>query len=243
MPVPRYSVEELEALLERSSLPSLVTEGSDDYSLMRHLATDVGGDCLPVGGKRNVIKAVESPALAGRPKTGFMVDRDLWLFSDVPAHLEGLPLVITDGYSIENDLLRDADAESLLDPAEQGPYEQDLDGVCEWFAAGVTGRLAGEDLDLNIKVSKLVDDDGLTDEARALIDQFPPDPELSAMIRGNYPKLLRGKTWLGTICRHISAQGRLVQHSPLSVLTYGMRSGKEHSANLIDQIDVLLGKS
>ena len=105
--------------------------------------------------------------------------------------------------------------------------------------------MAGEEIDLNVKVAKLLKagQSELTDEARALIEQFPPDAQLLDRIRGDYPRLLRGKTWLGTLSRHICAQGRMVQHAPIAVLTYGMRSGGPLSKSLIDQIQTLLGKA
>ena len=50
------SLGEHAAALSKSDLITLVTEGRDDYSIFRNLQDAVGfGQCLSVGGRRNVL--------------------------------------------------------------------------------------------------------------------------------------------------------------------------------------------
>jgi hypothetical protein len=237
-----YSAEELDAFLMRSVLPSLITEGSDDYSLMRNFAAKIGGDCLPVGGKQNVLQAAQRDAVAPRSRTAFVVDRDLWLLQGVPNWIEERPVVITDGYSIENDVLRDANAEALLDHDELPKYQDDIEQVCRWFASGATARLLGLDFDFERKINRVLvpGTSDLTEEAQQEIVQTPPDAAVLRTIVEDYPRFLRGKTWLRVLSRHVCAQDRHVQHAPVTILTMGMRSGREHSTQLISDVENFL---
>jgi hypothetical protein len=243
MPVPRYTHDELRSALERSEIPSLITEGRNDYAVMRHLAQNVGGDCLPAGNKDGVLRISDDPIVGTRPRTAFLVDADLWAVRGAPPERLAHPrLVITDGYSIENDLLRDANVEGLLDGDELGPYAEDIRHACSWFAAGVVAREGGVGFDFNVGVNSILlpDAGGLTAAAQLTVDTYTPPEDLIDEIAANHQRLLRGKTWLSVLNRYFCATGRLVQHPPLSLLAIGMRSGGLQSTRLKEELAALL---
>lgn len=228
------TVEELLASLERSDLPNLITEGKTDYSLLRHLAKDIGGDCLPAGNKQAVLDVCDRASQVALRRTALLVDADLWSIDGVPWQYSGLDhLVITNGYSIENDLLRDAKVEELIDAGEMARYRIELANVCDWFCAGVTCRRTGIPFDFNIGMSSVLRPDGqLTARASNHIAAYEPSKDLVAMVREEYPQYLRGKTWLGVLNRVFCAPGRGIPHPPLSLLDIGMRSQNEFSSRI-----------
>lgn len=238
-----YSLEELRSLLQRSDARTLLTEGRDDYSLFRGVGRRVGsGDLLPAGGKNNVLLLRQEAHTFSCPKTAFLVDRDLWLFSGEPAGVVGSDLIITEGYSIENDLLRDCDAESLLDDDQVASYQADLQLLIEWYCSGVTAKLANHLFDFDRPIRTIIDPVTglLSPEATIDIAMWQPSATLIAQVSADHQRLLRGKSWLRLLSKYLAAQGRLIQHSPKAILDFGIKSGGQHSSNLINSIKAAL---
>lgn len=227
MPVPMYTLEELRHTLQHSAIPSLITEGRTDYTLMRSVAATCGGDCLPAGNKAAVIVVADDPNLFARPQTAFLVDADFWSLDGSPGNRVAQEnLIITEGYSIENDLLRDADVEQYLDQNECGPYQRDIDAIVRWFSAGIVARREGMLFDFEQRINTLLGENPgeLTPNALAAISHYAPSQDLVDQIRGDYRRILRGKTWSQVLNRYLCANGRLIQHPPLSLMDKGIRS-------------------
>ena len=110
------TVDETIETLKRSNIPTLITEGRDDYIVFRRLEDKlVGGvSVLPVGGRDNVIQVFRRRAEVGHDRIAFVIDRDLWCFTPVPNELLDERVIVTNGYSIENDVFRDADVPALM---------------------------------------------------------------------------------------------------------------------------------
>src|SRR5580704_10014612 len=73
--------------LKHSSLPTIVTEGSDDYSVFRRVEerfSKLGLSLMPVGGKQAVLEIFKCRDQFRQIKTAFIIDRDLWIFDAVP---------------------------------------------------------------------------------------------------------------------------------------------------------------
>lgn len=238
MQVCDYTFEEIRSLLQRSDLTTLVTEGRDDYSLFRGIRNRVGtGDLLPAGGKQSVLLLRNESHTFSCPKISFLVDRDTWLFSGVPNGVAGDDLIITDGYSIENDMLRDINPEALLDEDQIEYYKNDLTIVIRWYCSGVKARLSGATFDFDKPISFIIDPfGGFTPEAQIDMALWPAEEELIEQVSADYKRLLRGKTWLKLLSRYLCANDRPIQHSPKSLLEIGMRSNGENSTRLISAI-------
>ncbi|UOR09353.1 hypothetical protein LCM18_02130 [Qipengyuania flava] len=237
------TIEELVAALERSALPSLITEGKTDYKLMREFALRSGADCVPAGNKAGVLQLIQNERISSLSKIAFLVDRDLWLFEGVPDIYNGdRRAIITNGYSIENDLLRDARVEDFLNVDERSRYLDDIESVSSWFAAGVEERRRNPAYEFENRISKILNqnDATLTEEAQNFVDSVAPSPDLIREIKDDYCHLLRGKTWAGVLNRHLCANGREVHHPPMTLMDVGLRSGREHSANLLNGARELL---
>jgi hypothetical protein len=222
----------------------LVTEGSDDYTLFRHLNDDLGfGDCLPAGNKDAVLKLCADHAAHSCPRIAYLVDRDLWSVNGLPKHVASLPnLIITDGYSIENDLLRDHDPERLIYDIDRSYYDAQLELLIKWFAAGITARGMGREFDFDRKISYVCAERAKTYtlEAQADVLSHNPPQALIDDIRADYPRLLRGKTWLSLLSRFLNYNGRAVHHNPKAMLEAGLRSRGQHSTALLHSLRTAL---
>ena len=221
------SFDEICATLRHSDLSTIITEGRDDYSLFRNLQQELGaGHCLPAGGGKCVLKLHRVQHTFSCPRVAFLMDRDLWLHSGVPDEIErSKNAIVTDGYSIENDALRDAQVERLIYRSEIDDYNYALDALCRWFSAGVAARLEGVEFSFDERISKILDADmrTLSEFGRNQIEKLPSRIDLEASIRGDYQKLLRGKTWLSLLTLIFNTPGRTVTHSPKSLLEIGVR--------------------
>ena len=104
------SVEDVIATLRNSYLPTVVVEGSDDLIILRRLQeihSDEFLSILSVGGRDKVIKAFESRHLyPSETKFAFVADKDLWVISSVPNQYMNEVMILSNGYSIENDVIR-----------------------------------------------------------------------------------------------------------------------------------------
>lgn len=195
------------------------------------------GDLLPVGGKANVLALREEAGSFTCPRVAFLVDRDLWTLSGTPDVYVVDNLIITDGYSIENDLLRDCNAENLLDDGQLEDYHEDLKLIISWYASGVTARLQGVGFDFDRSLDKILSraEHALTPEASIDLAMFEPDPALVEQISSDHQRFLRGKTWLKLLARYLTARGR-IQHSTTALLDMGLKSGGTYSSALIDKL-------
>lgn len=237
--------EELAAVLERTDLPTLVTEGRTDYSVFRNLQKQLRvGKCLPAGGKRKVLAIRDIHGCDPTGRARYLVDQDLWSITSVPEDIQNCPVTFcTDGYSIENDGLRDANVESLIYDNELEQYNHGLDRLCEWHSAISILKLNGEDIKFERKISEVLlpGQAVFTDEALAILDRSAPPQDLIDRIRNDYPRLLRGKTWAGLLSRTLDRDGRDCRHSINSLLELGIRQPNGFSANLCNNVAGSLG--
>ncbi len=101
------------ATIKRSALPTIFVESKDDAIIYRGFESFLGIgkiDFIQCGGRNTVLKIYERRNELSSKKIKFIADRDMWVFTSVPA--EYLEVIFTQGYSIENDLY--TDGEQLL---------------------------------------------------------------------------------------------------------------------------------
>lgn len=241
MPPPHYDINELKSVLIRSDKSTLITEGRTDYTLFRSLSSLIGQvDCLPAGNKHAVLAVNQDHLSYGTSKIACLVDSDLWVIDGVPELYQNRPnLVMTDGYSIENDLLRDINAEDLILQNDLANYHRDLALFCQWFCAGVIARRDGFDFDFNQKASYISQTGSgtLTLSAQADVVKFLPPASLIDQVLRNHQKLLRGKTWLSLLSRYLNYQGRPICHNPMALLELGLKSRGYYSSTLIGNLE------
>ncbi|MBK1658749.1 DUF4435 domain-containing protein [Paracraurococcus ruber] len=231
------SVEELISTLGRSSLPTIITEGRDDFTIFRKLESrfvDLDISVMPVGGKQKLLEIYRARSRFSQLKVCFVADQDFWVIFGVPNEYQTASnFFITDGYSIENDLIMDGELENLLDPEERVCYTNDLRHLCRWFSFCISQIARGQQTIVSAHPDRVVPRGGNDINAvfRAAINYVEPDQALFNDVFGEYQKKLRGKTLLQTLVRHLSYSGRTVRHRGDALLEMAAaRSGPRFKA-------------
>ena len=216
------SVDEVVEIIRRSSLPTVVTEGATDYFIYRRveaMVSDSGASFLPVGGRSAVLEIFKRRAEMAGGNVAFVVDLDMWAFSGLPVEFVSPWMATTNGYSIENDLYIDGNWERLLDGVERPRFHRDLARLCEWFAREVDLYNAGQPHFVDLHPNRIVDPAG------ALVPALEVERQVSTrqqatyeQMHGNYQQLVRGKTLLGLLLRHLSYPGRGARHNDRSLM-------------------------
>jgi hypothetical protein len=140
------TANELVATLRNSALPTVLIEGKTDLEVFRKLENRIGlgkVDFLPCGGKNTVLEVFKHRNQLHSNKVMFFVDRDLWYFHGIPQ--EYADLMVTQGYSIENDLYFDGHERlnELLDQQELSFLSELLQNVAIWFAFEIENVQSG----------------------------------------------------------------------------------------------------
>lgn len=218
------------SLLSRSNLPTVITEGSDDYRIMRRIEqklSDLSVDFLPVGGKLTVLEVWKNIPPARKGNVVALVDLDTWMFIGIPNEYQADDLYHTFGFSIENDVFIDAELLRLCDPDEIVDFKAEIDVISHWFAAQILKVRAGEAPDFKTHATTVLAsnpmDTPLCEEGLAL----------RRAIRNNYPQILRGKTLLQLLMRQLNRAGRHISFSYKQVYEIGATS----KGDLFDELE------
>lgn len=216
------SVDEAVETIRRSSLPTVVTEGVTDYFVYRRLESlisDSGASFLPVGGRSNVLEIFARRAEMAGGNVAFVVDLDMWLFSGLPIEFQSHWIATTHGYSIENDLYADGEWERLLDHGERARFERDLGSLSAWFSREIDIYLSGGAPIIDLHPDRIVDNAGtVLPDLEAARQVSTRNQATFDQIRGDYARLIRGKTLLGLLVRHLSYPGRAARHNNRSLM-------------------------
>ena len=208
----RPTVEELFETLKRTSLPTVLVEGIDDIIFYRKVEEDLKEfdvDMLPAGNKGAVLdlhkKLMENPVSA--PMI-FIVDNDLWVHAP-PEDIQDLQrLVLTTGYSVENDLFIDGELENLLTEGELSKFKKELYDFTRWYALAVHRHLNGEPSTFRTHPNHILDDQTTYTEQTTLKEGEIYPLDLFNEIFKSYGKLLRGKSLFALLIRELSAKKR-----------------------------------
>lgn len=234
------SVDEYLEVLKRSSLPTIITEGRDDYKIFRRMErefSDIGVSLMPVGGKDKVIQIFNRRQEYGHIKTAYIVDRDCWVFTSVPEGYDNNLIILTDGYSIENDLYRDGDIEDFLYGEEREKYYRDLDALVEWFSCTIKKYLNGEAIDLDIHPNRILDEEGkIKSPFQEFIDSISVEEDFRKHIRQEYKKFVRGKNLMALILRYLSHKNRDSKYSRANLIEMAMVKNGFHMQRFYTEI-------
>lgn len=222
MPKAFVSASEYVQTLKHSFIPTVVTEGSDDDAIFRRIEerfSSIGLSLIPVGGKHTVLEIFERRHEFSQIQTAFIVDQDTWLFSHIPAQYDEPTLIVTDGYSIENDLYRDGDMESLLLENERANFYRDLDQVVRWFSYAIRRHIEGDDATIDYHPNQVIDADGkMLADLPHRCGYNAPCPILFPKIKANHAQQLRGKTLLNLLVKYLSHGRRAIKHNRKSLM-------------------------
>jgi hypothetical protein len=198
------SVEEIISTLKRSSLPTVVVEGSDDIVVHRRLEerlTHLGVSVLPVGGRDKVIAAFERrDELPARLKIVFIADQDTWVYSSIPSAYNHPNIIFTNGYSIENDVFLDGNLLALLSAHDAHIFRQELGQFVDWYAVALARHLVDCRNPIALHPEQVLDPARLpTLTALQPAESFPTS--LRNQLLGDFGRLLRGKSLMGLLLR------------------------------------------
>lgn len=215
------TVEEIVSLLKRSSLPTIVVEGADDMIVYRRFEermSNLGVSVLPVGGRQKVLEVFSRRGeIPSGLRIAFVADKDTWINTGVPYEFRATSLVLTSGYSIENDVFIDGRLMDLLSPEENRRFAVDLENFLDWYSLALARHLADSTYAIALHPDQVLDP-AKRDELLALNDGEHYPSTLRQKIAANYGSLLRGKSLLALLMRNISYKGRKPRHTDKALL-------------------------
>lgn len=228
--------EEIEATLSRTLIPTVVVEGKGDLFLFRRIEAEIGASnlsLLAVGGRSRVISTFEKfESTAIERNLFFFCDKDEWEFCGIPQRFDHPNFETTDGYSIENDLLRDGNAISYLYPNEATNFWNDIRKFCDWFAVQMARFLRNEGVEISKFPDRILDDDNEYQLDCQLRDGEEQPLALKAEIASDPMKKLRGKSLIQILGRQLNAPRRAARHNPNSLLEHGAAVQGGHFARV-----------
>lgn len=225
----RLSVDEVIATLQRSFDPTLIAEGVDDILMLRRLEDrfeQKGLSILPVGGRSTVLEIFRRRAEIGNENVViFLADQDCWVYSKIPADYIDSKILFTDGYSIENDFYRDGQLERLLTAAEKASFKAELDKFLRWYSLMMIRNASGAGVSVSVHPSCLLDNNAkYVSDMTLTAGEVMPIAELTTL-REFYTRLLRGKSLMALLLRHLSSSNRAIKHSKKSLMEHASVAG------------------
>ena len=211
------TVKELVSTLRHSSLSSVVVEGKDDiivYRFVEEACHDLNISVICAGGRSPALEiflALNSDDVSNN--TLFIVDRDTWVYESVPSEYTSAKILLTDGYSIENDMYHDGDLETLLSGMSSRAFQCELETTLNWYALAIKRLMLDRSSRIDVHPAELLDAPGRFE----LLNKLCPSEVYPDNIRSNlttcYGRLLRGKTLLSLLLRHcaVTTQVALLQ--------------------------------
>ncbi len=200
------TVDEIISTLGRTSLPSVLVEGKDDVRIFRRLEEQCGIMSVSVmqcGGREALLEVYRRRReITSKINIVFVADKDLWMFRGVPGEYENERLILSEGYSIENDLYVDQELENVLVPKSRADYQGKLQKVVRWYSININRLLRGEEAKIDLHPSYVLNKNqyliitGLKEQ-----EEFPQ--EIYDLVISDYKRFLRGKTLLDLIISHM----------------------------------------
>ncbi|ATB34096.1 DUF4435 domain-containing protein [Melittangium boletus] len=244
MPVPLPTTNELVSVLKRTSLPTLLVEGTGDAQVYRHIEESLQGlgvNALHCGGRTTLLELFIRQPEFSHIKTVFLADRDMWLFGGIPHQYS--EVVWTNGYSIENDIYSGSDIEKIMTTEEDAQFRQLLSIVCKWFAFCVDEHMSGGDANVSVHPNE-ISPPGTVGLDSLLISKYrfkEPDPRTYDSIIKNYTSHLRGKTLFQVLLRFLAASNRESKYSKSNIMELCVKIRPSSSTkDLLDRLSAKL---
>ena len=218
---PELHLDEIVATLKRSSLPTVIIEGSDDLVVYRRLEEDMAEhhvSLMPVGGRTMVLELFRRRnEFSADAKIAFIADQDTWIETTIPAEFQDPALIFTTGYSIENDIFVDAALFALLKPAERAQFRANLELFVKWYALALSRHLADGNTSIAVHVNHVLDPIAGPPLFELAPNEQYPDA-LRAGILDEYERRVRGKSLLDLLLKTMDYKGRKPRHNKLALM-------------------------
>lgn len=237
--------KELLATIKRSLIPTVLVEGKDDIIFYRKLEEDeelcdLGLSMLPAGSKNAVLSIKKEIDLwPDNNMVAYIVDQDIWVNFGVPDDINGV--VLTKGYSIENDLIEDYDLSSLLAKDELKTFNSEKERFIKWYALALNRNKKGIKLDngeeacYQVHPERVLNDDFYTAQTN-LYDNEEYPYSLYEDIKLNWRLKLRGKSLLALFLRQLSHRDRMPKHSNYSLMEHAVCKKGENYMRIVSAL-------
>ncbi|MCO7487341.1 DUF4435 domain-containing protein [Stenotrophomonas maltophilia] len=234
------TIEELEAMLRKTSLPTVLVEGRDDIIFYRSIEEglqDIGVDMLPAGNKDFVLSLRERLSSGDLKSTVvFIVDKDLWVYPEFSPGRKYEDVIQTSGYSIENDIFEDGGIMELMSATERADFLRELELFVAWYALAIDRRKRGLESPFRSHPGKILDDRAHYAEETALVEGEVYPEELRGLILREYGRLLRGKSLFALLVRVLSSKRRDVKFSVKQLMAIGASRRGDSYARISGEI-------
>jgi len=219
------SENEMIAYLNRTSLPTILVEGSDDRSVYRYLEDKIdieNVDILICSGRPMLIKVFERRKEFQGAKVIFVADQDMWFFTGIPEQYKN-EIIFTDGYSLENDLYIKSFFENFLNKNEMQSFQNLIEQLSIWFAFEVDRYIVtnNSSCDFHINYICPAPENILSEQFKVKINFVDPPIHLIQMISQDYTRALRGKNLFQALLRFLSHSKRQSKYSYSNLIELG----------------------
>lgn len=217
------TTDELVAMLKRTSLPTVLVEGTTDRLVLfrafeKLFVTVPLLDLVPCGGRSQLLEIFSRRNEFAGKQVAFLADRDMWLFGKISPNL--LDIIWTSGYSIENDVYNRV-CEKLLTKKEYACFQKSIHNVTSYFAYVVIGyrkdpnNYPKHDLHPN----QILDaDHEFASDLSLRTGYVRPAPTDHDYIHKKFRLRLRGHTLFQCLLRFLSHSARDSKYSESNVL-------------------------
>lgn len=192
---PRLTVEEIIGTLNHSSSSVVLVEGDSDVIWYREFEPELNDKILlfPVGGRKQLFEVYKRRDEI-RPRVAFVADKDMMIFDGVPD--EYRDVIFTEGYSIENDILKNSNlVQCLFSDKDRRRLLKAKPPLARWFAFCVEclRRLSSADMTASPQCVLNERDEDIRDEYKSKIGYFEPSTLLVQDILDDFETKFRGK--------------------------------------------------
>jgi hypothetical protein len=194
--------EILIATLKKSNLKTVLIEGKDDLLIYKKIESeldDLDINILPCNGRTALLEVYNNKSDIDSELL-FICDSDLWVFDNKAPNSDDL--IVTEGYSLENELYQDGSdiLNKLLSAGEIASKNEILSNVCEWFAYEVEKYLNGQTSDCKFSDVTLLNTNVMPRNSNEFTETFimermtsKASDDLIRDVKENYDVKLRGK--------------------------------------------------
>jgi hypothetical protein len=241
MPNSQLSIDEIVSLLGKSSLISVLVEGTTDSIVYRWLEKrfDKQVDFISCGGRNTLLEVYNRKSEFLNSKVFYLADKDLWTYSGIPEQFS--EIVFTTGYSIENDIIAGSQIENLLEKSEKDIYESEIDLITYWYAFEIDQYIKTGVCEVGANVSQVIKGKPayLCENFKTSRGFINPSQEDFIKLRSEYKLKIRGKTIFDVLIRNLNYPSRWAKHQKNAVYETAIKLYPENNflLSIVDQIN------
>jgi hypothetical protein len=241
------SVNEIVSTLKRSTLPTIVVEGTADVYIYRFLKSKLKNSLVgiqPCGGRSVLFSIHDRKEEFSGKNVVFVADLDAYRFDGIPH--ERQDIIFTAGYCIENDIYDGADLDNYLEE-DDANHSLLQSIVVKWFAFELEKYRGSLSQNKSLSVSDHINNispDGLgvlcPDFCRR-IGYSDPTPATIAFIKSELNLNVRGKQLFQMLARFTSKKNRFSKLNENNLIEIALRQTENPNiVRIVDDINQFL---